>query len=99
MRRINNTQYQTVFRFLLVVILWILSGGPKKVFAENSGLKGRVIDTTGNALPYVTITLLQPDDSTLAYFAVSTMQGTFELNNISSGEYIFDCTSQAICVI
>lgn len=66
----------------------------KKVFAENSALKGSVLDSTGAALPYVTITLLHPADSTLAYFAVSTMQGSFELNNVTSGDYIL----QVACV-
>ncbi|MBL0065299.1 MAG: carboxypeptidase regulatory-like domain-containing protein [Bacteroidetes bacterium] len=93
MRRIKKEKLKVIVRFLLVFILWILSGGAKKVFAENSGLKGRVVDTTGSALPYVTITLLQPGDSTLSYFAVSTLQGTFELSNIAAGDYVLQVAS------
>jgi len=90
----KKDQYKIFFRFILILIFWIVTGGAKKVFAENSALKGSVLDSTGAALPYVTITLLHPADSTLAYFAVSTMQGSFELNNVTSGDYIL----QVACV-
>ena len=90
----KKEQYKISFRFILILIFWIVTGGAKKVFAENSALNGSVLDSTGAGLPYVTITLLHPADSTLAYFAVSSIQGKFELNNVTAGEYIL----QVACV-
>lgn len=81
------TQRKFVFSFC-VLLLAVISAQ-----AQSTSMKGNVMDTAGNALPYVTITLLHPADSTLAYFAVSTTEGQFELKNVSPGTYILQLAS------
>ena len=56
--------------------------------AQTYSLKGDVEDTVHSAIPFTTISLLQPEDSTLAYFAISNNQGAFELKDVAKGHYL-----------
>jgi len=59
-----------------------------EVNAQTISYKGIVLDEKGSAIPYATIALLAPEDSTLAFYAVTNSTGNFEIKNISSGVYI-----------
>src|SRR6185436_17817013 len=59
-----------------------------QTFAQQLKLQGNVADNNGAPLMYATVTLLHPEDSTLAYYAISNAEGYFEIKNISEGAYI-----------
>jgi hypothetical protein len=60
--------------------------------AQKISIKGQAADTTGNVLAGATVMLLNPKDSSLVNFGVTNLQGTFELKNIASTEYLLKIT-------
>lgn len=50
-------------------------------------IEGTVVDVTDNPLPYATVLLLQPVDSSLVKSTISKGDGTFLLRDIPSGNY------------
>lgn len=68
--------------FLLTVVLSF------NVFAQQYSLQGNVIDSAAYPIAYTTVSLLQPADSTLAFFSITNAEGKFEIKNISKGEYL-----------
>ncbi len=57
-------------------------------FAQPSAFNGMVSDEKGNPISYATIVLLEPSDSTLAFYAITNSEGNFEIKNVSSGSFI-----------
>src|SRR5882757_7479097 len=51
-------------------------------------LKGNVVDEKAVPVPFTTIALLHPADSTLAFFGISNNDGDFEIKNVKQGSYI-----------
>jgi len=72
--------------FLPVIFLLLFSSS---VIAQQSGLKGRVFDTT-NVRPVVfaTISAIRKSDSILVSHTRSSQQGTFTLSPLAEGKYI-----------
>lgn len=70
--------------FFLAFLLLSING-----IAQNSPLQGHVLDTAGAPLPYATVSLLYPEDSTLAYFSMTGESGEYTLRNVKSGNYLF----------
>ncbi len=70
-----------IFAFIL-----LLSGS--LAFAQQTTLQGNLINEEGEPLMYATAVLLQPLDSTMAYYAVSDQDGYFLIKNIKKGSYI-----------
>jgi len=56
--------------------------------AQQTLLKGDVVDEQGNPLIYATAVLLYPADSTMAYYGITNGTGHFEIKNIHPGSYI-----------
>ncbi|MEM6844958.1 MAG: outer membrane beta-barrel protein [Bacteroidota bacterium] len=52
-------------------------------------LSGKVTDTSGEALPFVNVLLLNAADSALAKGAITDESGTYVLEGVTSGKYIF----------
>lgn len=75
----------------LLILLSILL--PVSLLAQTS-LTGEVRDEAGKPVPFATVTLLRPADSTLAFFGITTEQGTFEIKRISHGNYLM----QVACI-
>ncbi|MDR0961503.1 MAG: outer membrane beta-barrel protein [Mediterranea sp.] len=51
--------------------------------------KGKVIDETGEALPFANLTLfLLPDTATVKYYSITDLQGTFTVENVEVGSYL-----------
>ena len=68
--------------------LLILTGlFPFFLFAQQGAVKGKLVDTTGQLLMNATISVLQKKDSSLLTYTISDAKGTFEIKNISSGDY------------
>jgi len=72
-------------RLFLTIILGslALSG-----FGQISNLSGEVKDDNGEGLPAATVVLLNPEDSTMMYFGISTSKGHWEVKNIKAGSYL-----------
>lgn len=73
--------------FLLILLSLTLS-----LNAQQSALKGSVADEQGNPLPYATVVLLLPTDSTLANYGITDNSGTFEIRNIPAASYILQAS-------
>ena len=54
-------------------------------------LKGNVINESNETLPYATVSLLSPEDSTFQYFAMTDVNGSFTIKSVSNGEYLLQC--------
>lgn len=57
-------------------------------YAQRSSLKGVLLDENGEALMYATAVLLNPADSTMAYYGVSDKNGLFVIRNVKEASYI-----------
>ncbi len=51
-------------------------------------IKGMVTDTANYPVVYTTVSLLHPEDSTMAYFAVCDKQGIFQIKDVPKGRYL-----------
>ncbi len=71
-------------RILLLAPMLLLTIAAK---AQHS-LKGRVMDTSAYAIPFTTVALLQPADSTLEFFGITNADGDFEIKGIAAGKYL-----------
>lgn len=56
--------------------------------AQKSDLGGVVKNKAGEGLGFATVTLLFPEDSTLAYFDITDGNGLYEIKDIKSGDYV-----------
>ena len=68
--------------------LLILSGlFPYFLSAQQGTVKGKLSDSTLQSLSNATISVLQKKDSSLVGYALSDTKGSFELKNLSIGDY------------
>ena len=70
----------------IIILLGLIFSAP--LFSQTCSLKGNVKDENGVILNYVTVVLLHPADSTLAYYSVTDDRGNFIIRDIKSGKYI-----------
>jgi len=70
--------------FLSIILSSIVLSG----FGQISNLSGEVTDENGQAMPAATVVLLNPSDSTMMYFGISTDKGHWEVKNIKAGKYL-----------
>ncbi len=71
------------FYYILICLLLPFSG-----FAQYSNLSGEIADNEGKALPYATVVLLNPSDSTMEFFGISDEAGHWEIKSVKSGDYL-----------
>lgn len=69
-------------------LLLLLALIPQVARAQTHTLTGAISDTAGTPLPYTTVTLLDPHDSTLVHFGISAPNGTIEIRDVTPGEYL-----------
>ena len=68
--------------------LLIISGlFPFFLSAQTGVVKGRLVDTAGQLLDNATISVLQKKDSSFISYTMSNSKGTFEIKNLSLGDY------------
>src|SRR6188474_1744601 len=68
--------------------LLILTGlFPLILLAQTGSVKGKLVDTTRQSLTNATISVLQKKDSSLVSYAISDTKGSFEIKNLSIGDY------------
>lgn len=70
---------------ILIIILLLSS---TFAYSQRSSLKGVLLDENGEALMYATAVLLNPADSTMAYYGISDKNGLFVIKNVKEGSYI-----------
>ncbi|MBT5876434.1 MAG: carboxypeptidase regulatory-like domain-containing protein, partial [Candidatus Latescibacteria bacterium] len=70
---------------LSIIVLMIGSFNP--AFAQHA-INGRIIDEYGAPLPYASIVLLTPADSTMQYFKVADNKGLYEIKGIIADDYL-----------
>ncbi len=56
--------------------------------AQQYTLSGSVTDTVNSPVVYATVSLLHPEDSTLAFFGITNADGNFTIRDIDKGKYI-----------
>ena len=61
-------------------------------FAQNITIQGVLSDTLQEPLISATVVLLNPQDSTMEYFAITSATGNFKIKGIKRGEYIFQAS-------
>ena len=54
-------------------------------------LRGTIINESNETLPYATVSLLSPLDSTFQYFAMSDENGAFVIKSVANGDYLIQC--------
>ncbi len=69
-------------------ILFLLVLAPLVSVAQSSLFRGDVLDEKGAGLAYSTVALLNPPDSTLAFFGITNLSGQFEIRNVKPGNYL-----------
>ncbi|MFZ4784477.1 MAG: carboxypeptidase regulatory-like domain-containing protein [Flavobacteriales bacterium] len=74
--------------FLLLCALVSISA-----IGQESGMRGLVIDENKAPIPFATISLLDPADSTFMHFAMTDEQGLYRFRSISKGEYLLQCAA------
>ena len=61
-------------------------------YAQNVTIQGVLADTLNEPLMSATVVLLNPQDSTMEYFAITSTTGNFKIKGIKRGKYIFQAS-------
>ena len=77
------------FRLICVGFLLQLSLGS---FAQKVNIQGFLSDTLSDPLISATVVLLNPQDSTMEYFAITSVSGKFNIQGVKPGKYIFQAS-------
>lgn len=73
----------------IIFSLLIIFLAPRVAICQNSGIKGKLIDSSSNVTPAnAVISVLRQKDSVLVKFARSDKNGNFQLSQLDSGKYI-----------
>lgn len=70
---------------ILIILLVLISLGLK---AQQGSIRGEIIDLEAKPLPYATVALLNPTDSTIEHFCITNTQGKFEITKIPYNEFL-----------
>lgn len=74
-----------------ILLLAVLLHSASFVFAQNPArftIKGIAVDSGSAVMPFATVMLLQPKDSTLVNFGRTDENGAFEFKNVKKANYI-----------
>ncbi|HEY3403291.1 MAG TPA: outer membrane beta-barrel protein [Ohtaekwangia sp.] len=77
-------------KFLLLLFFGL--GIHSVLLAQKMSIKGQVLDSASTALPYATVMLLNPNDSSLVNFGTTNTTGLFEIRNMNRADYILKIT-------
>ncbi|PLX18930.1 MAG: hypothetical protein C0599_11520 [Salinivirgaceae bacterium] len=69
-------------------LLFLILIVPLLTQAQKTGIRGLVYNTQNEPMPYATVSLLHPADSSFAYFTITDNSGGFKLTNAKNGEYL-----------
>jgi hypothetical protein len=74
---------QLLLSFLLLISTQLLAQNTERI-----SIKGIVADTSGEAIPFATVMLLQPKDSSLVLFKQANDKGFFEFSQVKNNNYV-----------
>lgn len=74
----------------LILFLLLIIG--QVAFAQKYSIRGKVAEKQGDVLPFASVLLLQPKDSSVISHTTTNTYGAFILNDIKKGTYIFKVT-------
>ena len=63
----------------------------KSLFAQNE-FKGFIYDQNNKPIPFATLALLDPSDSSLIYFSISDETGKFSIKNLERKSYLLQAS-------
>lgn len=72
-------------KYILLTVLICIT---ISTYGQSYSLTGDVFDDNGKPIPYSTSVLLNPNDSTLEFYAIADKQGRFVIKNIKKGQYL-----------
>ncbi|HEU5164299.1 MAG TPA: outer membrane beta-barrel protein, partial [Chitinophagaceae bacterium] len=70
-----------------LALLLFIGLSPRFSTAQQGVVKGKLIDSTKQSLSNATISVLQKKDSSLVGYTLSDAKGSFELKNLSAGDF------------
>lgn len=75
-----------MYKFFILILLALCPAAA--IHATTHKVTGRVTDTAGVALAGASVSLLHPQDSTLAVFGISNVNGDFAMTEVKEGNYV-----------
>jgi hypothetical protein len=76
-----------IFTFFIVIALCLsIAGDAYAQAGSNTGLRGRIVDSTGASIPEVTVTILRPETGERRV-VTSNMSGDWEARFLTPGQY------------
>ena len=84
----KNSREQHTRLHLSALALCVFCFSLSATFGQQITLTGDVYSDQNEPLPYATVVLLEPSDSTLINFCITDNNGHFELKKTSKGNYI-----------
>lgn len=76
------------FATILGVVLWVLVSATPAQAQKGLQVKGLIVDEEAQPMMAATVVLLQPQDSVMVSYAISTSSGLFAMAKVPAGEYI-----------
>jgi outer membrane receptor protein involved in Fe transport len=76
-------------RFITLCLIFI---NQSIIFGQNFSVKGKIIDETGNAIPFATFILKSAKDSMMVKADITSDDGTFILEMIPQGKYFAEAS-------
>lgn len=77
----------------VILLCCLLCAGFLEARAGQDQIGGTVVSKSGAVIPGVSVALLYPEDSTLAFFAVSGADGSFVIKSVKDGDYVLQVAS------
>ena len=72
----------------LSILLFLFISLTLKINSQVSAIKGNISEENSTPIGYASLVLLNPSDSTMAYYGITNEQGFFEIKGIKSGKYL-----------
>ncbi|MDX1685005.1 MAG: outer membrane beta-barrel family protein [Saprospiraceae bacterium] len=82
-----NMHFHTLIRFKSFLTSLVLVFSSTFLVAQNTDLRGVVIDSSSVPMVSATVVLIEPLDSTMIAYALTNEKGQFTLTNIPAGTY------------
>ncbi len=73
-------------------LLFLLLIAGQVAFAQQYGIRGKVMDKEIGGLPSASVSLLQPQDSSVVTYTLTNTEGVFNFNGVGEGKYILKIT-------
>jgi hypothetical protein len=86
----NKPQFQNAMKNSMILVLLLMTG--LAAAGQTFSISGRLTDTENAGLPNATLLLLNAGDSTMVNYALSNLQGEFEIRDLPRNRYLLRIT-------